>query len=55
MAIAAGRKLAVDHFDVTSAFTQSEIDAEIYVEAPPGQFTQKDDKGHPKVLKLKKC
>ena len=55
MAIAAGRKLAVDHFDVTSAFTQSEIDAEIYVEAPPGQFTQKDDKGRPKVLRLKKA
>ena len=55
MAIAAGKKLAIDHFDVTSAFTQSEIDAEIYVEAPPGNFTPKDGKGRPKVLKLKKA
>ena len=55
MAIAAGKKLNLDHFDVTSAFTQSNIDAEIYVEAPPGNFTPKDDKGRPKVLKLKKA
>ena len=55
MAIAAGKKLKLDHFDVTSAFTQSNIDAEIYVEAPPGNFTPKDDKGRPKVLKLKKA
>ena len=54
-ALAAGKKLTLDHFDVTSAFTQSDIDAEIYVEAPPGSFTQKDDKGRPKVLKLKKA
>ena len=55
MAIAAGRKLSIDHFDVTSAFTQSNIDAEIYVEAPPGDFIHKDEKGRPKVLKLKKA
>ena len=55
MAIAAGRKLTLDHFDVTNAFTQSNIDAEIYVEAPPGNFTAKDSKGRPKVLKLKKA
>ena len=55
MAIAAGKKLFLDHFDVTSAFTQSDIDAEIYVEAPPGGFTPKDDQGRPKVLKLKKA
>ena len=55
MAIAAGKKLVCEHFDVTSAFTQSEIDAEIYVEAPPGNFTQKDSKGRPKVLKLNKA
>ena len=35
MAIAAGKGLSLDHFDVTSAFTQSEIDAEIYVEPLP--------------------
>ena len=38
-AIAAGRKLSVDQFDVTSAFTQAEIDAEIYVEPPKGFAT----------------
>ena len=55
MAVAAGKKLNLDHYDVTSAFTQSEIDAEIYVAAPPGDFTPKDSKGRPKVLKLKKA
>ena len=54
MAIAAGNKLKLDHFDVTSAFTQSKIDAEIYVEPPPG-FETKDNKGRPKLLKLKKA
>lgn len=54
MAIAAGKKLKLDHFDVTSAFTQSKIDAEIYIEPPPG-FTVKDEKGRPKLLKLKKA
>ena len=54
-AIAAGKKLTLEHFDVTNAFTQSEIDAEIYVQAPPGQFTPKDNQGRPKVLLLKKA
>ena len=55
VAIAAGKKLTLEHFDVTSAFTQSKIDAEIYVESPPGNFTPKDSKGRPKVLKLRKA
>ena len=55
MAISAGKKLRLDHFDVTSAFTQSKIDTDIYVEAPPGNFVSKDEKGRPKVLKLKKA
>ena len=54
-AIAAGKKLHLDHYDVANAFTQSNIDAEIYVEAPPGNFTPKDQNGRPKVLKLKKA
>ena len=54
-ALAAGRKLTLDHYDVTSAFTQSNIDAVIYVDAPPGNFTPKDTKGRPKVLKLRKA
>ena len=32
-----------------------EIDAEIYVEPPPGQFTPKDERGRPKILRLKKA
>jgi len=55
VSIAAGRKLNVEHYDVKNAFTQSDIDAEIYVEAPPGNFTPKDMNGRPKVLKLKKA
>mgnify|MGYP003317829158 CR=1 FL=1 len=55
MAIAAGKKLSLDHFDVTSAFTQSAIDAEIYLEPPPGKFTTYDSKGRPKMLRLKKA
>ena len=54
-AIAAGKKLTLDHFDVTNAFTQSKIDSEIYVEAPPGRFTHKDKKGRPMILKLNKA
>ena len=54
-ALAAGKKLTLDHFDVTNAFTQSDIDAVIYVEAPPGNFTPKDSQGRPKVLKLQKA
>ena len=40
---------------MTNAFTQSKIDAEIYVEPPPGKFTPKDGKGRPKLLKLRKA
>ena len=54
LAIAAGRKLQVDQFDVTSAFTQANIDAEVYVEAPKG-FETKGKDGQPKVLKLRKA
>ena len=54
MAIAAGEKLKLDHFDVTSAFTQSKIDAEIYVEPPKG-FITRDKNDKPMMLKLKKA
>jgi hypothetical protein len=49
LALAAGERLKLEHFDVTNAFTQADIDSEIYVDPP---------KGYPeyegKVLKLKK-
>ena len=48
------RKLSVDQFDVTCAFTQAEIDAEIYVEPPKGFATTGKD-GRPQVLRLKKA
>ena len=54
MALAAGEKMKIHHFDVTSAFTQADIDAEIYVEPPKG-FEAKDDNGDPMVLKLRKA
>ena len=44
----------MDQFDVTSAFTQAEIDAEIYVEPPKGFATTGKD-GRPQVLRLKKA
>ena len=49
LALAAGEKLKLEHFDVTNAFTQSDIDSEIYVEPPKGYPEYKD-----KVLKLRK-
>ena len=49
LALAAGHKLRLDQFDVTNAFTQSDIDADIYVEPPPGYYQDLDV-----VLKLKK-
>ena len=54
MALAAGEKLHLDHFDVTNAFTQSNIDAEIYV-SPPKGFTSNYKNGQPMILKLKKA
>ena len=53
MAVAAGEKLSLEHFDVKNAFTQSDIDAEIYTEPPKG-FETKGADGHPQVLKLLK-
>ena len=54
MAMAAGEKLSLEHFDVKNAFTQSEIDAEIYTQPPKGfpQGIGKD--GKPRALKLVK-
>ena len=49
LALAAGEKLKLEHFDVTNAFTQSEIDSEIYVEPPKGYPEYKN-----KILKLRK-
>ena len=54
LAIAAGRKLQVDQFDVTNAFVQSELDTELYVEPPKGFITKGKD-GKPQVLKLFKA
>ena len=36
IALAAGQKLKLEHFDVTNAFTQSEIDSDIYIEHSTG-------------------
>ena len=54
MALAAGKKLKLEHFDVTNAFTQSDIDKDIYVEPPRG-FEKYDKHGNPYVLKLKRA
>ena len=51
MAIAAGEKLKLEHFDVKNAFTQSDIDAEIYTQPPKG-FETKGSDGKPMILKL---
>ena len=53
LAIASGRKLILVHFDVTNAFTQSDIDAEIYV-MPPQGFESYDKTGELLILKLNK-
>ena len=53
-AIAAGRKMRVHQFDVSNAFTQADIDAEIYVEAPKG-YESKGRDGKNRVLKLQKA
>lgn len=55
LALAAGEQLKLEHFDVTNAFTQSDIDSEIYVEPPPGfPNLQHGEGGEPMVLKLLK-
>ena len=53
LAISSGEKLRLEHFDVTNAFTQSEIDSEIYVEPPQG-YEKYDENGKSYVLKLNK-
>ena len=54
MALATHDKLRLEHFDVTNAFTQSEIDKVIYVEPPKG-YPQISSNGAPCVLKLRKA
>ena len=54
MALATHDKLRLEHFDVTSAFTQSEIDKVIYVEPPKG-YPQRAPDGSPCVLRLRKA
>ena len=54
LALAAGEKLKLEHFDVTNAFTQSDIDSDIYVEPPKG-YEQSDAHGDIYVLKLRKA
>ena len=53
MAIAAGEKLRLEHFDVKNAFTQANIDADIYVTAARGYESIGRDKVK-QVLKLVK-
>ena len=43
--------MKLEHFDITNAFTEAKIDAEIYVEPPKG-FETYDTAGKPKVLRL---
>ena len=54
LALSAGQKLKLEHFDITNAFTQADIDADIYVEPPKGYATKGKD-GQTQVLKLKKA
>jgi len=54
MALATHDKLRLEHYDVTSAFTQSEIDKVIFVEPPKG-YPQVAPDGSPCVLKLHKA
>ena len=46
--------MRLEHFDVTNAFTQSDIDCDIFVEPPKG-FSFKTKDGKPAVLKLKRA
>ena len=51
LAVASQEHLSLDHFDVTSAFTQAEIDTLLYVEPPKGfPNLQKNDRGDDMVL-----
>ena len=54
LAVCAGRKLKIDQFDITNAFTEADIDTEIYVEPPKG-FTTKGKDGQTQVLRLRKA
>mmetsp|Transcript_27887 Transcript_27887/g.64029 ORF Transcript_27887/g.64029 Transcript_27887/m.64029 type:complete len:174 (+) Transcript_27887:2320-2841(+) len=45
LALAAGLKLRLHHFDVKSAFTQSDIDHEIYVD-PPADYVSRTRLAH---------
>ena len=55
LAMCAGNKLKVEHFDVTNAFTQADIDdVDIWVEPPKG-FDKLADEHGTFVLKLKKA
>ena len=55
LAISSGKQLILEHFDVTSAFTQADIDdVDIWVEPPKG-FDQQRDKYGTLVCKLKKA
>ena len=56
LAVASQEHLSLDHFDVTSAFTQAEIDTLLYVEPPKGfPNLQKNDRGDDMVLELNKA
>ena len=53
LAVASQEHLSLDHFEVTSAFTQAEIDTLLYVEPPKGfPNLQKNDRGDDMVLEL---
>ena len=54
LAIAAGERLKLEHFDISNAFTEADIDKEIYV-APPKGFVTRDTDGTRFVLKLMKA
>jgi hypothetical protein len=55
MSMAAGEKLRLEHFDVTNAFTEAEIDSLIFIEPPDGFYKEKMKDGKPPVLKLKRA
>ena len=55
LAVASGKKLKLEHFDVTNAFTQAPIDdVDLWVEPPKGWDKERDKYGT-KVLRLKKA